>query len=138
MKEMNNGVFSWKEENGRIIITKYTLPCEEVVIPEKVEGMEVSALGDYVLSGHCCRSVFLPKSVKKIGRYGFYNCRILLQRFYGYWYRSIYRLSSYPQAGYYNGSGGFLSEGDSVRGSGGALRPYKRHNGGCFVVSGIL
>ena len=44
MKEMNNGVFSWKEENGRIIITKYTLPCEEVVILEKVEGMEVSAL----------------------------------------------------------------------------------------------
>lgn len=79
MKEMNNGVFSWKEENGRIIITKYTLPCEEVVIPEKVEDMEVSALGDYVLSGHCCRSVFLPKSVKKIGRYGFYNCRNLTE-----------------------------------------------------------
>ena len=77
MEEINNGVFSWKEENGRVIITKYILPCEEAVIPEEVEGMTVSALGDYVFSGHCCRSVFLPKSVKKIGRYGFYNCRNL-------------------------------------------------------------
>lgn len=79
MEEKNNGVFSWKEENGQIIITKYTLPCEEVVIPEEVDGLPVTSLGDYVLSGHCCRSVFLPKGLKKIGRYGFYNCRNLAE-----------------------------------------------------------
>ena len=79
MEEKNNGVFSFAEKDGRIIITKYMLPCEEVVIPDQVEGMPVTELGDYVFCGHCCKRVFLPKELKKIGRYGFYNCRNLTE-----------------------------------------------------------
>ena len=79
MEEKNNGVFSFAEKDGRIIITKYTLPCEDVVIPGQVEGMPVSELGDYVFCGHCCKRVFLPKELKTVpsGQIKYFSCIFL-------------------------------------------------------------
>lgn len=75
MEFKENDFFVYKIKDDKVSIEKYKDQSPVVEIPREVEGKSVTALGDYVLSGLPCESVHIPQGVKKIGRYGFYNCR---------------------------------------------------------------
>ncbi len=58
-----------------VVITGYDLNDLSVEIPEKIEGHAVTELAPYAFSGTDIEEVILPKTVRKIGRYAFYNCK---------------------------------------------------------------
>lgn len=72
-----NDIFVWEDRGDHVKIEKWKDEDKIAEIPSRVNGLPVTELGDYVLSGLACEKVILPKKVKKIGKYGFYNCRNL-------------------------------------------------------------
>lgn len=83
METKETEFFFYQTENGQVTITKWKDNGAVIDIPSVVEGMQVTALGDYVLSGLDCEEVRIPSAVKRIGRYGFYNCRNLKKLSFG-------------------------------------------------------
>lgn len=77
MEIKENESFKYKIEKDRIILTEYKKDEPIVEIPQMLENLPVTELGPYLLSGKSCEKVVIPKGVKKIGRYGFYNSRNL-------------------------------------------------------------
>ena len=61
----------------KAIITGYDSEGLSVEIPEMIEGHTVTELAPYAFSGTNIEEIYLPKTVKKIGRYAFYNCKQL-------------------------------------------------------------
>lgn len=91
---MDETVFQWKktDEGGACILGGYGA-SPFVVVPEKIDGVVVTEIGDYCfsqsgnkeqqerpssfqreLSGEFIENVYLPDSVKKLGNLAFYNC----------------------------------------------------------------
>lgn len=68
---------NYKIQDKQIIITNYAEEAHLAEIPETIEGLEVTELSDYAFSGTQVEEIYLPKTVKKIGRYAFYNCKYL-------------------------------------------------------------
>ena len=68
-------------EGGKAYITDCLSESLSIEIPDVIDGYEVVAIGDYAFSPSMGTSsleeVVLPKSIRKIGRYTFYNCRNL-------------------------------------------------------------
>ena len=62
-----------KVENGKI--TKYTgSDISNIVIPEKINGVTITAIGNEVFKGHSeIASVTFPDTLKSIGNYAFYE-----------------------------------------------------------------
>lgn len=52
-------------------------PGAACVIPETLKGLPVTELGDRAFAGSRVREVFLPESLRRIGRYCFYGCEEL-------------------------------------------------------------
>lgn len=52
-------------------------PGAVCVIPEELGGCPVTELGDRALAGSKVKEVFLPRYLKRIGRYCFYGCEAL-------------------------------------------------------------
>ncbi len=48
-----------------------------ILIPETIENLPVLEIGDYAFRDCNVREIQLPESLKRIGRYAFYNCRQL-------------------------------------------------------------
>lgn len=70
--------FEYRIDNNKITITKYIGSSTIVKVPENIDEIEVSRIGEYAFSE--CRNiteVILPKSVTSIGSHAFYNCRKL-------------------------------------------------------------
>ena len=83
MNEKETEFFFYQTAEGQVTITKYKDTGSVAEIPSVVEEMPVTVLGDYAFSGLPVEEVRLPASVKKIGRYGFYNCRSLKKLSFG-------------------------------------------------------
>ncbi len=70
--------FEYEEENGKIKITKYIGTDEKVIIPHKIDGKPVTAIGKEAFDG--CKSltdVTIPDSVTTINFRAFRNCGLL-------------------------------------------------------------
>ncbi|HEU0008311.1 MAG TPA: leucine-rich repeat domain-containing protein [Verrucomicrobiae bacterium] len=67
--------FQYSTINGTITITYYTGPGGAVVIPDTIDGLPVTSIGNSAFS-HCTSltSVTIPDSVTNIGHLAFYNC----------------------------------------------------------------
>lgn len=76
MPKTENG-FTYEIKNKEILITEFDGTTDVAEIPDEIEGLPVTELGPYLFSGKSCKSIRIPRKVRKIGRYGFYNCREL-------------------------------------------------------------
>lgn len=67
--------FEFKKNKTGITITKYRGNDLELYIPEKIDGLLVTAIGDYVFE-NCenLKSITLPETVKTIGMWAFAWC----------------------------------------------------------------
>ena len=75
---MEEAEFQWKEiREGEACILEGCGASPFVVVPEQIEGILVTAIGEYCFSGKMMQRVFLPDSVKEIGKLAFYNCTAL-------------------------------------------------------------
>ena len=63
--------------DNKVMITGYDSQGLSVEIPENIEGHAVTELAPYAFSGTDIEEIYLPKTLVKIGRYAFYNCKKL-------------------------------------------------------------
>lgn len=73
---IENG-FEFTEKNGGACITKVLDPGAVCVVPDTLGGLPVTELGDRALARTDINEVYLPKTLRRIGRYAFYNCEKL-------------------------------------------------------------
>ncbi len=77
MKIHTDSGFTIEIQKNHGIVTELEGNPQIVEIPREVEGIPITELGAYLFSGKDCQVIRIPQGVKKIGRYGFYNCRKL-------------------------------------------------------------
>lgn len=70
-------MFEYEKKNEKIILTRYTGDERRVEAPERIDALPVCALGDYIFANTPITHLTIPSSVKKVGRYAFYNCNEL-------------------------------------------------------------
>ena len=76
--------FDFVEKNGGACVTKILSPGAACVIPETLSGLPVTELGDKALAQTGVEEVFLPRTLRRLGRYCFYGCERLSHiHFYG-------------------------------------------------------
>jgi hypothetical protein len=67
--------FSYTTNNGTITITGYTGPAGAVVIPDTINGLPVTSIGDLAFQGKTnVTSITIPNSVTSIGDWAFGYC----------------------------------------------------------------
>lgn len=66
--------FEFTERNGGAIVTAITDAGTVCILPETLGGLPVTGLAERLFAGSGVQEIFLPRSLKQIGRYGFYNC----------------------------------------------------------------
>lgn len=69
--------FEYEIKNRGACVTKILAPGAACVIPDSLGGYPVTEIADRLFSGSEVEEVYLPKSLKRIGRYAFYNCEKL-------------------------------------------------------------
>lgn len=69
--------FIFTEKNGGACVTEVLSPGTVCVIPETLGGLSVTELADRVLARSKVKEIFLPKDLRRIGRYCFYGCEEL-------------------------------------------------------------
>lgn len=74
---MENELFQYTVYETYVVIEGCKTDYPVVEFPAMLEGLPVTELAGYVLSGKNCEEVYIPEGIIKIGRYGFYNCRKL-------------------------------------------------------------
>lgn len=72
-----NDLFRYSIHESHVVIESVKVDYPVVEFPKMLEGLPVTELAGYVLSGKNCEEVYIPEGIWKIGRYGFYNCRNL-------------------------------------------------------------
>jgi len=65
------GDFLYREKNGEISIFKYRGESTDVVIPDKINGLPVTSVGQYAFENMLLTSVKFPDSVKTIEKNAF-------------------------------------------------------------------
>lgn len=66
------------DENGECVITDYTGDAAELVIPDVIEGAQVTSIGNYTFVGcNGLQSIHLPDGLQKIGFQAFSYCASL-------------------------------------------------------------
>jgi len=66
--------FEYKAIAGGVEIAKYIGTSIRVRIPEKIEGVAVTSIGDYAFLNSGIMEVYIPNEVTNIGRGAFYSC----------------------------------------------------------------
>ena len=69
--------FIFTEKNGGACVTKILSPGAACIVPEALGGAPVTEIGDRCFAESPVEEVYLPRTLKRIGRYGFYNCEQL-------------------------------------------------------------
>lgn len=77
MISKENELFQYNVFESHVVIESVKTDFPVVEFPKMIDGLPVTELAGYVLSGKNCEEVYIPEGIKKIGRYGFYNCRNL-------------------------------------------------------------
>lgn len=77
MKKHTDSGFTVDIREDHAVVTEIDGDPQIVEIPGQIDGVPVTELGEYLFSGKNCQTIRIPSGVKKIGRYGFYNCRNL-------------------------------------------------------------
>lgn len=67
-------MFEYERKNDFICITKYTDSLPQIEVPEEIDGMTVSEIGDYAFANTKITQLTLPPSIGRLGRYALYNC----------------------------------------------------------------
>lgn len=88
---LSNELYTFEVCKDHVVILSCEENLEHVEIPEKIENMPVTELADYLFSGHNHKSVSLPPTIRKTGKYLFYNCFSLRELSF---YNSIWDLGS--------------------------------------------
>lgn len=73
---IENG-FEFTEKNGGACIIRAVEPGSVCVVPDTLGGLPVTELGDRALARTDINEVYLPRTLRRIGRYAFYNCEKL-------------------------------------------------------------
>ena len=73
---IENG-FEFIEKNGGACVLRALEPGAVCVVPDTLGGLPVTELADRALARLDIKEVYLPKKLRRIGRYGFYNCEKL-------------------------------------------------------------
>ena len=72
------GNFEYSVNNGSVVIEKYTGTESFVIIPDSIEGIPVTQIGDEAFRNHGeIKEVIFPKSIVYAGNYAFCECRAL-------------------------------------------------------------
>ena len=67
--------FEYAIIDGAVIITAYTGPGGEVIVPETIEGLPVTSIGDGAFYGFAnLTSITIPNSVTSIPHAAFHDC----------------------------------------------------------------
>lgn len=79
MKEINreyilNGIHYQIQDSMQVQVTGIEDMDGEIVIPEEMEGHPVASIAPYAFSTKKIRALFLPRTMKKAGKYVFYRC----------------------------------------------------------------
>ena len=77
MKKYSDSGFTFDIRDDHAIVMEMEGDPQVIEIPEAVDHVPVTELAEYLFSGKNCQIIRIPSGVKKIGRYGFYNCRNL-------------------------------------------------------------
>ena len=65
--------FKYTIEHNQVTITKYTGTSKDITIPNEIEDLPVTTIGQRVFSGNELTSISLPQNLTYIGEYAFYN-----------------------------------------------------------------
>jgi hypothetical protein len=71
--------FLYTTNNGTITITGYTGPGGAVTIPDTINGLSVTSVGDFAFAYTSLTNVTIPDSVTSIGGYAFEFCGNLMR-----------------------------------------------------------
>lgn len=77
MKKYSDSGFTFDIRDDHAIVMEMEGDPQVIEIPEAVDHVPVTELAEYLFLGKNCQIIRIPSGVKKIGRYGFYNCRNL-------------------------------------------------------------
>lgn len=77
MFSKENDLFQYRIIENHAVIEACKGDYPVIEFPKMIDGFPVKELEGYVLSGKNCEEVLIPEGIRKIGRYGFYNCRNL-------------------------------------------------------------
>jgi len=69
--------YKYVSENGAVTITAYTGSAIDVIIPQTIDGMPVTAIGEEAFKGLQIRNVVIPSGVKEIDWFAFSTCTVL-------------------------------------------------------------
>ncbi|MDO4518714.1 MAG: leucine-rich repeat domain-containing protein [Eubacteriales bacterium] len=72
-------LFEYEMIEDEIVLKKWISDTPEVKVPEKWENFPITQIDAYAFSGGHYRAISLPNTIRKIGRYAFYNCFELLR-----------------------------------------------------------
>lgn len=72
MKEQEG--IKYTDISGSIVITGFEEIEEEMHLPDEIEGKPVTEIGEYAFSQSVVEALWLPRYLRKMGRYLFYRC----------------------------------------------------------------
>ena len=82
-KEDSTGQFLYKEsEDGKVVVTGVTQECmadrsnRKLMIPETIDGMQVTSIAEGAFAGLPLREVILSEGLLEIGKGAFYGCNL--------------------------------------------------------------
>ena len=74
---VDKDAFSYEKADGAVKIVKYVGDESIVIIPDTIDGAEVTELSEAAFADSPVRAVYIPDTVKKIGKGAFANCTSL-------------------------------------------------------------